>query len=102
MFTKTYLPSISPISGSRETKLTKYETDKHHTCYNRKADDLVSPVSTRRVIRRYAYNADLPWLPKLTFISMINTTSERLKARNFLPAGILVFYEQLKFRAQLS
>ena len=36
----------------------------------------------------------------LTFISMINTTSERLKARKFV--GILVFYEQLKFRAQLS
>ena len=27
----------------------------------------------------------------LTFISMINTTSERLKARNFLFIGILVF-----------
>ena len=38
----------------------------------------------------------------LTFISMINATSERLKARNFFFFGILVFYEQLKFRAQLS
>ena len=27
----------------------------------------------------------------LTFIGMINTTSERLKARNFLFVGILVF-----------
>ena len=27
----------------------------------------------------------------LTFISMINTTSERLKARNFFMFGILVF-----------
>ena len=34
----------------------------------------------------------------LTFISMINTTSERLKARNFF----ICFYEQLKFHAQLS
>ena len=37
----------------------------------------------------------------LTFISMINT-SERLKARNSLFVGILVSYEQLEFRAQLS
>ena len=33
----------------------------------------------------------------LTFISMINTTTKRLKARNFF-----VCREQLKFRAQLS
>ena len=33
LLTSIYLPSISPISGSTETKLTKYETDKHHTCY---------------------------------------------------------------------
>ena len=37
----------------------------------------------------------------LTFISMINTTSEGLKTRNLF-VGILVFYEQLKFRAQFS
>ena len=37
----------------------------------------------------------------LTFISMINTTSERLKARNFICRYFSV-YEQLKFRAQLS
>ena len=24
---------MSAISGATETKLTKYETDKHHTCY---------------------------------------------------------------------
>ena len=35
----------------------------------------------------------------LTFISMINTTSERLKARN---CRFFSFYEQLKFRAQLT
>ena len=33
LFTATYIPSISPIPGSTETKETKYETDKHHTCY---------------------------------------------------------------------
>ena len=37
----------------------------------------------------------------LTFISMINT-SERLKARNFFICRYFSFYEQLKFRAQLS
>ena len=39
----------------------------------------------------------------LTFISMINTTSERLKARNFFICRYFSsFYEQDKFRAQLS
>ena len=38
----------------------------------------------------------------LTFISMINTTSERLKARNFFICRYISFYEQLKFLAQLS
>ena len=38
----------------------------------------------------------------LTFISMINTTSERLKARNFFICPYFSFYELLKFRAQLS
>ena len=38
----------------------------------------------------------------LIFISMINTTSERLKARSFFICRYLSFYEQLKFRAQLS
>ena len=38
----------------------------------------------------------------LTFISMINTTSERNKARNFFICRYFSFYEQLKFHAQLS
>ena len=38
----------------------------------------------------------------LTFISMINTISEKLKARNFFICRYFSFYEQLKFRAQLS
>ena len=38
----------------------------------------------------------------LTFISMINTTPERLKARNFFICRYFIFYEQLKFHAQLS
>ena len=38
----------------------------------------------------------------VTFISMINTTSVRLKAENFFIFRYLSFYEQLRFRAQLS
>ena len=38
----------------------------------------------------------------LTFISMINTTSERLKARNFFIRRYFSFCKQFKFRAQLS
>ena len=38
----------------------------------------------------------------LTFMSMINTTSERLKARHFFICLYFSFYEQLKFRVQLS
>ena len=36
----------------------------------------------------------------LTFISKLNTTSERLKARNFLAFRYFSFYEQLVFRDQ--
>ena len=38
----------------------------------------------------------------LTFISMINATSERLKARNFFICWYFSVYEQLEFRAQFS
>ena len=38
----------------------------------------------------------------LTFISRINTTSERLKARKSFPFLYFRFYEQLKIRAELS
>ena len=38
----------------------------------------------------------------LTFISMINTTSERFKASSFYICRYFNFYEQLKFHAQLS
>ena len=38
----------------------------------------------------------------LTFISMINTTCERLKTNNFSICRYFTFYEQLKFCAQLS
>ena len=38
----------------------------------------------------------------LTYISMINTTSERLKAKHFFICWYFSFFEQLKFYAQLS
>ena len=38
----------------------------------------------------------------LTFVRMINTTSERLKARNFFICRYFSFNEQMKFRPQLS
>ena len=38
----------------------------------------------------------------LTFISMINTKSERFKARKVIVFSIFRFYEQLNFHAQLS
>ena len=38
----------------------------------------------------------------LTFISMINTTPKRLKARNFFICRYFSFNEQLKIQAQLS
>ena len=47
-------------------------------------------------------NVKMPIVGILTFISMINTTSERLKARHFIICVYFNFYEQLKFRAQLS
>ena len=38
----------------------------------------------------------------LTFIGMINTISERLKARYIFICRYFSLYEQLKFRAQLG
>ena len=38
----------------------------------------------------------------LSFISMINTTSERFKARKIFICLYLSFYEQVKFRAQIE
>ena len=38
----------------------------------------------------------------LTFISMINTTSEKLETRNSFICRYFSVYEQLKFRTQLS
>ena len=37
-----------------------------------------------------------------TFISMINTASERRKARNVFICCYLIFYKQLKFHSKLN
>ena len=48
-------------------------------------------------------NAKMPTIVGiLTFISMVNTTSESLKARKGFIFYVFRFYEQLKFHAQLS
>ena len=46
-------------------------------------------------------NVEVPTLVGIvTFLSMMDTTSKRLKARNFFICLYFSFYEQLKFRAQ--
>ena len=57
-------------------------------------------LSTRFIL---LINVKMPTLVGiLTFISMINTAYESLKARNFFICRYFSFYEQLKVRAQLS
>ena len=59
-----------------------------------------TPLSTKIIL---LINVKMPTIVGiLTFISMINTTSERLIARNFFTFWYLSFYEQLKCRPQLS
>ena len=57
--------------------------------------------------RHLSCSSMLKWQPCqmvgiLIFISMINTTAEGLKARNFFICRYFSFYEQLKFSTQLS
>ena len=50
-----------------------------------------------------AHNVKMPTIVGiLSFISKINTTSQRLSAVNLFICRYFSFYEQLKFRAQLS
>ena len=50
-----------------------------------------------------AHNVKMPTIVDiLTFICMINTPPERLKAGNFFICQYFSFFEQLKFRVQLS
>ena len=48
------------------------------------------------------YPSHKPMVGILSFISMINSTAEILKARNFFIFRYFSFYEQLKYHAQLS
>ena len=60
------------------------------------------PCSTQLMKFILLINVKMPTIVGLlTFTSMINITSERLKARNFI-CLYFSFYEQLKFRAKLS
>ena len=60
----------------------------------------VKMLSTKFIL---LINVNMPTIGGiLTFISMINTTSERLKVIHFLICRYFSFYEQLKFRVQLS
>ena len=59
-----------------------------------------SMLSTRFIL---LINVKMPTIVGiLTFISMINITSERSKAGNFFIRRYFSLYEQLKFRAQFS
>ena len=57
-----------------------------------------------KVIKLFSYSTQLStkFIGILTFISMINTTPDRLKPRNVFICRYFNFYEQLKFRALLS
>ena len=82
LLTQSYAPEPNP--GSEVIKLFSCSTQ----------------LSTKFIL---LINVKVPTIIDiLTFISMINTTSEILKARNFFICWYLSFYEQLKVRAQLS
>ena len=64
---------------------------------------LFSSSTQLRMICILLINVKMPTIVGiLTFMSRINTTSERLKARNFFICLYFSFYEQLKFCAQLE
>ena len=82
------------LMGSKESNQTKQslEVIKLNSCSTQLSRKLILLI-----------NVKMPTIVGiLTIISMINTTSERLKARNFFICRYFSFYEQLKFRAQLS
>ena len=80
--------------GSKESNQTKQslEVIKLNSCSTQLSRKLILLI-----------NVKMPTIVGiLTIISMINTTSERLEARNFFICRYFSFYEQLKFHAQLS
>ena len=78
-----------------------YEHDKLHAQLSRAPLFVDSTQLSMKFI--LLINVKMPTIVGiLTFISIINTTSERLKARNFFICLYFSFYEQLKFHTQLS
>ena len=72
---------------------------------NRQGPDVIKLSCSTQLSMKFIMliNVKMPTIVGiLTCISMISTTSERLKAINFLICWIFCLYEQLKFRAQLS
>ena len=80
-----------------------YYGNKHYASYGPKVMKLFSystQLSTKFIL---LINVKMPTIVGiLTFMRMINTTSVRLKAIHFFICRYFSFYEQLKFRAQLS
>ena len=73
-------------------------------CTNQAWDYKKNPCSTQLSTKFFLLiNDKMPTIVGiLTFVSMINTPSEKLKARNFFICRYFSFYEQWKFHAWLS
>ena len=83
---------IRPNKKITVVRVTGLEVTKHFPCSTQLSMKFILLI-----------NVKMPTIVgTLTFISMINTTSERLKAKSFFICRYFSFYEQLKFRAQLS
>ena len=88
------------LIASNKVRCTCHETHMMNRPRGYKIVSCSTKLSTKFIL---LINVKMPTIVGiLTFISMIDTTSERLKARNFFICQYFNFYEQLKFRAQLS
>ena len=92
--------------------VVKQSSENEESAWNKKCILLVAKKTGPEVINVFSYSTQLSTkfsllmkfkMPTivgiLTFISMLNTTSERLKARNFFICRYFRFNEQLKFCA---
>ena len=76
------------------------DTEKSIRTQGYKKNPCSTKLSTKYIL---LINVKMPTIVGiLTFISMINTESERLKVKNFFICRNFSFYEQLNFHAQLS
>ena len=88
------------VDGSRESSTSRW-----FTWYVKPGPEVIKlfPCSSQLCMKSILLrNVKMPKIGILTIISWINTTSERLKARNVFICRFINFYEQLKFRAWLS